>query len=278
MDLTDTKLKDLTKGKRQRAREFMYQLLPQEAEFPVKEIVGLSEAEQTGQELLNKYLATGTPAGTQTAINELTKTVEGGYDPVTSLAYKGYRDQSKLEEQNAINELKRRLQLVGHGGFSTPALNAEGQTRRGYSADRMSFLGQLYDQERNRQTAAAVPLATLSDTAGELPLRQTAAAAAYGGAERTIEQQREDALYESLVQELLFPYIYQMPVAQSLLAEQRIFPESGGSDTDLGGMLGMMGGSFLGAGGLNALMGSGAAAGGAAASTDTAMVLAAGGI
>ena len=87
---------------------------------------------------------------------------------------------------------------------STPALREEGETRSRYGADRSQFLGSLYDRERDRDN----------------PYTRQAAVAAYGGLPRDIEAQQEQAKYNALMAELLFPYQQQAGLAQVLLGYQ----------------------------------------------------------
>jgi len=205
------------------ARKFLLGLTKKNVQFPTRKIPGMTGIEAEGQQWLQEYLNKGIPSGITTGIGQLKKTVEGGYDPMTSPAYQGYREASKMEEEEAINELRRRLQLVGHGDFSSPALKQEGATRRGYSADRMGYLGALYDRERERQTGAAGPLIEASDYASKAPLRKTEAATAYGGLPRQIETAQDEADYLALLQTLLFPYKQEGPAgaAGTILGETR---------------------------------------------------------
>jgi hypothetical protein len=185
-------------------------------DIPIKNIPGMSQAEQTGQNLLNRYINTGSMgADYQAGQDELRKTVAGDYDPATSQAYRGYREASQLEEQDALNAMGRQAQVSGMAK-STPTLNQQGKTRRGYSADRMSYLGQLMDSERNRQLSAAQPLMEADDYASQLDLRKTAAANTYGALPRQIETAQEDAIYNALLQEVMFPYEYNANIASIL--------------------------------------------------------------
>lgn len=235
------------------ARKFLLGLTRTSFQYPTMKIPGMTDIELEGQKWLQDYLNMGVPSGITTGISQLKKTVEGGYDPMTSPAYQGYRETSKMEEEGAINELRRRLQLVGHGDFSSPALKQEGATRRGYSADRMSYLGSLYDRERDRQMGAAGPLIEASDYASKAPLRKTEAATAYGGLPRQIETAQEEADYMALLQTLLFPYLTQAQIAQMVLGETRQMYDPGVTSpsifSQLAGPLALGAGTYYGVGG-----------------------------
>jgi len=202
------------------SREWIMNLIRQAVQYPQRNIEGMSQAEQTGQSILNQWLQTGTPAGVTTGMNQLTSTVQGQYDPMTSPHWQGYREESGRQEEQAISSLQRRSQLGGMGA-STPALGQEGEVRRGFSSDRMQYLGGLMDRERGRQLTASGQLITAADQESRRPLTQAQGAMALGGLPRELGQMDEDALYESLVQTLLFPYVYQSPNAQTILNEPR---------------------------------------------------------
>lgn len=243
------------------ARKYLESLYKKDVQFPTRKVPGMTGIEAEGQKWLQDYLNIGIPSGISTGIGQLKKTVEGGYDPMTGPAYQGYREASKMEEEEAINQLRRRLQLVGHGDYSSPALKQEGATRRGYSADRMGYLGALYDRERDRQTGAAGPLIEASDYASKQPLRKTEAATAYGGLPRQIEAAQEEADYIALLQTLLFPYQQQAPIASTILGETRQMYDPGVTSpsifSQVAGPLAMLGSAYLGSGGGNIFSGGG---------------------
>lgn len=213
------------------SRDWLMDLIRRSVQYPQRNIAGMSEAERTGQNILNQWLGTGTPAGVTTGIDQLTSTVKGEYDPMTSPHWQGYRERSKMDENQAIGALRRRSQLAGMGA-STPSFEEEGRTARGFSADRMSYLGSLMDRERGRQLTASGQLIEASDRESMRPLTKVQGAAAFGGLPRELEQMDENALYETLVQTLLFPYLRQSPQALAILNEPRYVYKQ---ETDDGG-------------------------------------------
>lgn len=266
------------------ARKFLQDLYDKVITFPTKVVPGLSPLEEQAQSLVQNYIGQGTPTGVSQAIAELSKTVTGGYNPETSPAYQGYRTTSQLEENEAVNALRRRLQLGGLPA-STPALGQEGKVRQGYSGMRLEKLGDLITQERNRQMAATTPLASLSTQVSEQPLKQAGAAEAFGAIPREIETQQEQAIWDALVATLTAPYTYQAPVAGTILNEPRytyINPQqsSSGAGGGIGSLLGQIlpsilgGGSSAGAGAGLAALGAGAGAAGAGALSEEGIQLA----
>jgi hypothetical protein len=219
------------------ARKFLMDLMKGKLQFPARTVPGMTDVEKKSQELLANYINRGLPAGVQTGIGELTKTVEGGYDPYTSKEYESFRTGSKLEEDEAVNAMRRYMGLVGMDA-STPAIGREGKVRRGFTADRLGFLAGLYDKERNRQLGSAVPLI---QTSTEAPIRQVQAGQELGKLPREIEERQEEAIWRALIETMLAPYNIQAPVAKNILDEPRdLFVQPlmtssvGGGGSDLG--------------------------------------------
>jgi hypothetical protein len=184
-------------------------------DIPARTVVGQSDAEQQGTQLLEQYLNSSMPADYGVGMDQLRSTVAGEYDPSTSKYYQGYREASQMEEADAVNALRRRAQITGMGA-SSASLGKESKTRRGYSADRMGMLGQLYEGERNKMLTAAPQLMQGADYEGNRSLRQASAGLSLGASSRQIEQEQEDAIYNSVMQELMFPYEVLAPIASGV--------------------------------------------------------------
>lgn len=215
---------DSPEGKK--ARTFLTGLFERNLQFPTQTIPGLSGMEKEGQGIVRNWMRSGTTPGVATATNELSRTVKGGYDPVNSMAFKGYRAQSKLEEDEAVAALKRSLQLKGMNA-SSPETRAEGKTRRGYSADRMSFLGDLFGRERDRQLGAAPVLADVARTGDRETVEKAQVGAQFGAAERMVETAQEQAIFDAVMRTLLAPYNEQMNAAGTVLGEPRYMYDPG---------------------------------------------------
>lgn len=229
------------------ARSRIMDLIRETINFPTKQTAGLTDAEQLAQDYVAQYLKSPSSSpGLDTAIGEMTKTVGGGYDPLSSPYYEGYRRTSEMEEAEAMNALKRRTQLVGMSR-STPELTQMGKTARGYSADRMTQLGGLYESERNRQTGMAGTLASAEEYRLQEPVRRAQAGATFGAIPREIENERLANEYSALLQTLLAPYTYQAPLAAQVMTEPRyVGVQSSGGGTDWGKIIGQAAGTVLG--------------------------------
>jgi len=245
------------------SRDFLMDLIRRNVQYPTRNVPGMSDVETQGMNILRQWLNQGTPQGVSTGINALTETVSG-VDPFTSPQYKSYRQASIDEENRQANAMQRSTRIRGMADSSSGATQV-GRVRRTAANDRLGYLGELQDREMNRRLTAAPQLISASENAANLPLRQTSAAMGYGAIPRQIETEQDAAMYDSLVQTLLFPYINQAPKAEEILKEPRFYYEPKTGKTSGMDVLGGLGGAFLGteagAGGLFNLLGG---AGGAA--------------
>lgn len=150
--------------------------------FPTRQVAGMTDIEQQGQDILAD-VASG-------------KTFR---DPMTSEYYKGMRGELDREEEKGVGELRRRSQLSGMGA-STPAFATEAEYRASMAAKRSSILGSLYESESARDN----------------PYTRMAAVSSYGRLPREIKQESDDAVYNAILQKLMFPYQTQSGVAGML--------------------------------------------------------------
>lgn len=229
------------------ARQFLVQLLNNRLNFPTRQVAGASPYQTQALDQLGRFMSTA-PRGYEAGIGELEKTVAGGYNPVTSPEYSAYRDESKFNEEQEVNALRRSQEIQGVMP-GTPALKQEWLSRTPYASQREGFLASLMDRERSRQLGAVGPLI---EAGTNVPLTQINAGMTLGNLPREITQAENDALFESLMQTLLGPYTYQAPVASSITGEQR-YAYQQPTESPLSGILGSALGAFAGSGGLGAL-------------------------
>jgi len=172
--------------------------------IPLQQVAGLGANEQTVQNLLSKYLGTSATGGEayKLGMGELQKTLGGEfYDPRTSDFWKGYRDVSKMEQEEGTAALRRRGQLGG-GLFSTGVAREEVKYQAGKEAERTMTLGGLFERERERKVGA------VGQALGYAGLEEQGAASRIGlGAEvgaiprNVLNQQYQAAFNQALGQE-----------------------------------------------------------------------------
>ncbi len=165
------------------ATGFLQELYGQDVEYPRRKIVGMSQPEEEGQSLLGRILSGQAFA-----------------DPRTSPAYQGFREESKRVTEEGASAMRHRQNMGGMFRSGT-AGKQEGDFRANMGAKELSFLGQLYERERERDN----------------PYTRLMASSKYGALPRLLEQATMDSEYQAALSELLAPYQLQAPLAQTLL-------------------------------------------------------------
>lgn len=201
-------------------REWLAKLLKSGVpEIPRLEIPGMTGIEKFGQTLLGDYAQAGMPKGYEEAFAEIMKTIKGGYDPRTSLLYKGFRQGSLEEEEQGVSKLRRGQQI--RGAFTgTPGAGQEAGLRRSFAGERTELLGALTEKERNRIMAMIPELFRYGGAEEMVPQARLSAISQYGGKPREIETQRAMSLYDQLMKTVMFPYTAQSSLAMALMSQR----------------------------------------------------------
>jgi len=212
---------------------------PGAMQVPLQQVAGMTGAEQTVQSLLGKFL--GTPATEGEAyklgMGELSKTLGGEtYDPRTSDFWKGFREQSEMEQEKGIAGIRRRGQLGG-GLFATPGGRIEAEDVRRRGAERSMMLGGLYEKERERKVGATQQALGYAGFGEQGALSRLQAGTAIGAIPRQIKDVQYQAAYqqkmgqaqegkftaqqkvENKYAQQMFPYTAQAGVAQQLMPQ-----------------------------------------------------------
>jgi len=169
-----------------KGRKYLEGLLGRNVEFEPAPVAGMSGIEQMGLGALEQFVSGA-----------------GFEDPRSSPYWTALRDISKREEAEAVQGLRRRHQLSGMLE-SSPSYFGEADVRREYGEGRMGLLGELYENERIRNSPMARAQAGL--TLGSLP--------------RMLEQMEQDAAYQAAMRTQMFPFETQANIAQSLMSHQ----------------------------------------------------------
>lgn len=158
-------------------------------------VAGLQPTERMGQDILSGYATSGLSPLTELSEREITRTLEGAFDPMTSDYYKSTRDILGREGEDQIEALRRSQQL--RGAFSsTGGLREEGRLREGIQSRIGQVLGELAQTEGARRFAA-LPLAQTAGANRELaPVRRLEAIQEYGALPRQIDQAGLSAAYQ----------------------------------------------------------------------------------
>lgn len=168
------------------------------------------------KENLGQYVGRDMPELYGAAQSELMKTLTGGYDPYTSDYYKSAREGALREEQSAVNRLRRGAQLGGMM-YSTPRIEAEGKTVAQTQNNLANILGQLSLQERQNRLNAVPTAMSTGQQISNMPIENMQAIMSVSPVLKALEEEPLQYAQQQFMNEQLFPYQYQLPVAQSLL-------------------------------------------------------------
>lgn len=209
------------------ARNWLQSLYLQDFQAPLQGTADLTPTEQQIQgELGNFQSASGQDYST--AASYYRDVLGGGYDPRTSPAYEGFRQEADALRRRSQQDVARAAQKAGMAR-STPVTGIQSRTGAEYDSLILRALGDLYERERDRQTHAAGALPALRGQQIDTMARTSDLAAM----PRQLEQHRLDALYQQAMQNLMAPYTYQANIASALLNEQRYAGvQTGGGLTD----------------------------------------------
>lgn len=205
---------------------------------------GMSGQEASSLDYLQQYLdSPGYGDLMKSAANELTTTLNGGYDPATSPFYKSMRDAAMQEQTDARDTMNQQLGARGKY-FSSEALKEERELGTRTTNYLQGILGQLSESERARRLNA-VPQAVAVDQAMS-PLNKVAAAQQYGQLPRLLEQDQLTREYQDFIrqrEEAALPVSaggrFQTQPLQTVVS-------TSGGGFNWGGLLGQLGGAAAG--------------------------------
>ena len=180
-------------------------------QIPLQQIAGLGVHEQTVQDLLGKYI--GTPAtdteGYKLGMDEIKKTLGGEfYDPKTSDFWKGFREQSAMEQEEGTEDIRRRGQLGG-GLFATGVAREEVKYQAGKEAERTRMLGGLFEKERDRRTNAVGQALGYAGFEEQGAANRIGLGSTVGAIPRQVENQRLQAIFNQAMGQSTADYAQQ---------------------------------------------------------------------
>jgi len=221
--------------------------------IPTQGTAGLTPVQLLIQQQLSALLGKTTEAG-NLATGEYSKILGDDYDPRTSPYYEGLRQESERLKKEGVTGIRQRSELGGMLNSSSAAV-AEGDFISQSNSALLQELGKMLETERGRKLLAASGI----QNAQSQEIGNVAAVGGIAEQARMIEQQQADALYNQIMQTILFPYAYQSQLATSLMNYSPDYAVTGGGMTDLGAGLSILApiaGGFIG-GGLGSMTGGG---------------------
>ena len=150
--------------------------------------------EKQSLDFLQKYVDQGQSEGMNLANEEMRKTMTDQYDPTKS----GYYQAVKAEAAKNLADVQANIgdQAAGGGRYWSGARlgsQAEEATNAGMAMNKLVY--GMQETERGRKLAAAPFAAQLGQYQEGLPLQKAQALQSMGGLERTLQQARNDAIY-----------------------------------------------------------------------------------
>jgi len=214
--------------------------------IPLEGTAGLSTNEQMVQNLLGGYLGKDTTGGEayQLGMGELKKTLgEEFYDPKTSDFWKGFRDVSKMEQEEGVADIRRRGQ-IGGGLFSTGVAREEIGYQARKEAERTGMLGGLYERERDRKISAVGQALGYAGFEKESTESKLKFGATLGQIPRTVEQGKLSRQYVQTLGQERADYATQLnQISMQSGAASELMPQwnidQGSQASPLGGILGL---------------------------------------
>ena len=204
------------------SRNYLMDLINRDIQFPILDIAGMTDTEQGAQGILDRIVNAASSKYMpfeELGLAEMTKTLEGGYDPRTSPYYEGLRDEANRLKSEGTSNI-RRVGNIGFGGAkrASPITRGVGDYTSKVDTGLLQNLGRLYEGERNKMFAAG----NIAQNVGRnAPLSILDQVATTGDLPRILEQLQNQAQYGSQVDTLTFPYTAQAPLAQSIINEPR---------------------------------------------------------
>lgn len=157
-----------------------------------------SELEKASLPYLQAYGARDTSKPYAASREMLEKTLTGGYDPTKSPYYQAV----KAEAQRNLEDTQKGIasDAAGGGRYWTGArLQEQGRAGTDVANNLNTILGQLAENERQREMQAAPMAAELGTQEGQEPLKTAAAYQEYGALPREIQQAYDTAVYNEWV-------------------------------------------------------------------------------
>lgn len=226
-----TKVKDLrTAEQRQRDAYAASLLNSQTPDIPELQIEGMSDAEKLAQEILGQY-------GTTEA--EGLDTLRGISGASTNVledpAIAALMDTINKRGNETANRVSRSLMLRGAtGGAGRDAL---GRTVTETQKEMLSTLAGYTESAKNRQLSATQLLNQLGENS---TLNRLNALTTTGSLPRTLKQLQNQASYQKLLQEVLFPYNEKLRAAGAIGNAENLVTQTPSTLSQIAPLLGQL--------------------------------------
>ncbi|MDD5501957.1 MAG: hypothetical protein PHH26_00650 [Candidatus Thermoplasmatota archaeon] len=198
-------------GQQKAALNFLYGLYSgTPPTLPTLDIAGMTPAEQAGQNTLSNWVGGPPSEGWQMGLDELKRTVGGDYLDITKTPWFEPIVKRVTEDMNtAANRMGRKFQMGG-ALSSGPAVSSLGRIVREGGENLAGTLAPYAEAERSRQFEG---ISQLSSYETNEILKRLGAIAGFGSLPRDIENMINQASYAQEMDQTMFPYNVQAPLA-----------------------------------------------------------------
>lgn len=216
--------------------------------IPTREIAGMSPVEAASQDLLTKTMGDSTLGPDWEAAKAGIKEFMGPQDITKTPEYEPLVRRTVEEGNILMNRMGRMIQ--GYGGLDTSTggkMLARGV--RSQEENILAALAPYSEAARGRRLTAAGTLGEMSQLEGSEPIKRVAAGMTYGQLPRQLSQAEADAIFEQLMQTVMFNYTTKANIAGTLMGAKDLSTVTGGEPSMFSQLAPIIGG-ILGAGGV----------------------------
>ena len=246
------------------AREYLGNLMNKEYQPYTGQVFGQYPDQGKLQDLLGSYVNRNQQPLYGLAQGELTKTLQGDYNPITSPYYKAYRTEAVKNEQQAVNSLRRQAEKSGMLQ-STPLIRGEADIRSNTANTLNTLLGGMFERERTNQLNSVPEAMTVGQLLEGAPLKSAQAITTISPILKALQEEPLKYSAQQYAAGQEWPYSHQGTIAQLLLANKypwtypRYTSGKTGKGAGIGSLLGMGLGALLApaTGGMSLLMAAG---------------------
>lgn len=154
--------------------------------------------EKESLNFLQKYVDQGSSEGMKLANEEVKKTMTDQYDPTKS----GYYNAVKAESAKNLADVQNNISDMSAGGgrfWGGARLGEQGDAATDAGLAMNKLLYGMQETERGRKLSTAPLAAQLGQYEENMPLQKATALQSMGGLERTLQQARDDAIYNEWI-------------------------------------------------------------------------------
>ena len=212
----------LTTPESEAAIEQLQDLATTTPTLPTVSLPGISGTEQQlldqGMSLIQQLMSGEMPEAFQIGMDKIKNILGGEYNPLTSLYYKGLKEEAARFEEKGISDIRQRSQLGGML-YSEPAMGVEAEFSGILGTGLTKELGRLYEADVGRQ-AGMIPqlLGYSGQELGKqgMALSGISDLAPLAGKGGDIAREQELLNWGVGTQQAMFPWTHQAPILQGL--------------------------------------------------------------